>query len=149
VDGHVLHVDFHAIALTERLRLKVPVIFKGEAVGVKQEGGLLEHFLREVEVECLPTEIPEHVEFDVSPLKIGDTVHVCDLIAPKQARITSDPAGIIASIQQPKVEKVEEEAAPTEPEVIREKKEAEPPDAEGEAKNEKGEPAEPKKDSQP
>ena len=124
VDGRVVHVDFHAVLLTERLRVKVPVVLKGEAVGVKQEGGLLEHFLREVEVECLPTEIPAGIEFDASALKIGDTVHVRDLAAPKNAKITSDPGGVIASVQVPKEEKPEEAAAAiTEPEVIREKKE--------------------------
>ena len=124
VDGHVLHVDFHAIVLTERLKVKVPVVLKGEAIGVKQEGGILEHFLREVEVECLPTEIPANVEFDVSALKIGDTVHVRDLTPPKHAKITSDPAGVIASVQKPKEEKSGEAAAAvTEPEVLREKKE--------------------------
>ena len=124
IDGHALHVDFHAIVLTERLRVKVPVLLKGEAVGVKQEGGILEHFLREIEVECLPTEIPAGVEFDVSALKVGDTVHVRDLAAPKNTTITSDPGGVIASIQMLKAEKPEEEAtAVTEPEVIREKKE--------------------------
>lgn len=124
VNGHVLHVDFHAIVLTERLRVKVPVVLQGEAVGVKQEGGILEHFLREVEVECLPTEIPANVEFDVSALKIGETIHVSDLTSPKNTAITSDPAGVIASVQKPKEEKPEEEAAAvTEPEVLREKKE--------------------------
>ena len=125
VDGHVVHIDFHAIRLTERLRVKVPLVLKGEAVGVKQDGGILEHFLRDIEVECLPTEIPEHVEFDVSALKLGDTVHVRDLAPPKHAKITSDPGGVIASVHVPKVEKPEEEAAAavTEPEVIREKKE--------------------------
>lgn len=125
VDGHIIHIDFHAIVLTEQLRVKVPVVLKGEAVGVKQEGGVLEHFLREVEVECLPTEIPEQVEFDIAALKIGETIHVRDLVAPKQAKITSDPAGVIASIQLPKEEQPEEAAAAavTEPEVIREKKE--------------------------
>ena len=122
VDGHVSHVDFHAVLLTERLRVKVPVLVTGEAVGVKQEGGILEHFLREVEVECLPTEIPAGVELDISALKVGDTVHVRDLVAPKNAKITSDPDGVIASIQMPKAEKPEEAVAVTEPEVIREKK---------------------------
>jgi len=125
VDGHVIHVDFHAIVLTERLRVKVPVVLKGEPVGVKQDGGLLEHFLRDIEVECLPADIPRSVEFDVSALKIGETVHVKDLPSPKNATITSEPSGVIASIHLPKVEKPEEEAAAavTEPEVIREKKE--------------------------
>ena len=138
VSGHVLHIDFHAIVLTERLRIKVPVVLKGEPVGVKQEGGVLEHFLREVEVECLPTEIPASVEFDVNALKIGDTIHVSDLTPPKNATITSDAAGVIASVQKPKEEKPEEEAATvTEPEVLREKKEeAEGASSEGAKKEE-------------
>lgn len=152
VDDHVLHVDFHAIVLTERLRVKVPVVLKGEAVGVKQEGGVLEHFLREIEVECLPTEIPAHVEFDVTALTIGQTVHVRDLTAPKGTKITSELEGVIASIQMPKEEKPEEAAAAvTEPEVLREKKE-EAAQAEGTAekteKPEKGSGSgEPKKES--
>jgi len=124
VDGHVIHVDFHAIALTEQIRVKIPVILKGEPIGVKQEGGVLEQFLRELEVECLPTEIPEGIEVDVSAMTIGATVHVRDLPPPKNAKVLNDPAGAVASMQQPKVEKPEEEAAAvTEPEVIREKKE--------------------------
>lgn len=127
IDGHILHVDFQAITLTERIRVKVPVVLKGEAVGVKQEGGILEQFLREVEVECLPTEIPAHVEVDISALNIGQTLHVSDLPAVYHAKITTDATGVIASVQQPKQEKVEEVApAVTEPEVIREKKEEAP-----------------------
>ena len=128
VDGHVAHVDFQAVVLTERLRVKIPVVLKGEAVGVKQDGGILEHFLREVEIECLPTEIPASVEVDVSALKIGDTLHVRDLPPRKNTTMTSDPAGVIASVQKPKEEKPEEAtAAPAEPEVIREKKVEEAP----------------------
>jgi large subunit ribosomal protein L25 len=141
INGHVVHVDFHAIVLTQRLKVRVPVLLKGEPVGVKQEGGILEHFLRDVEVECLPTEIPAGIELDVSALKVGETVHVRDLAPPKHAKITTDPEGAILSVQMPKEEKPEEEAAVAEPEVIREKKEevesaseetkkAEPPDKE-------------------
>ena len=123
VDGHVLHVDFHAILLTERIKVKVPVMLQGEPAGVKQEGGVLEHFLRELEVECLPTEIPAGIEHDISALNIGDNVHVRDLTSPNNAKILTDPDGVIAAVQAPKVEKPEEEvAAPTEPEVLREKK---------------------------
>jgi large subunit ribosomal protein L25 len=140
VDGRVVHVDFHAILLTQQVKVKVPVLLTGESAGVKQEGGILEHFLREVEVECLPTEIPTGVEFDVSAMKIGDTVHVRDLTPPKGAKLLSDPEGVIASVQKPKEEKPEEAApAAAEPEVIREKKpEAETP---GEADAAKGEKA--------
>jgi large subunit ribosomal protein L25 len=136
VSGRVLHVDFQAIALTERIRVKIPVILQGEPVGVKQDGGVLEHFLREIEVECLPTDIPEGVTFDISAMKIGDTVHVRDLTASRQAKILHDPDGAIASVQAPKEEKAEEAAAAvTEPEVLREKKEAVEPGA-GEGKAE-------------
>lgn len=130
VHGQVLHVDFQAIALTERLRVKVVVALKGESIGVKQDGGILEHFLREVEVECLPTEIPQQIEQDISALKIGDAIHAKDLVIPAGVRLMTDAAAVIASVMAPKVEKPEEavEAAPTEPEVIREKK----PDAEEE-----------------
>ncbi len=123
VNGRIVHVDFQAIVLTERLRVKISVILKGEPVGVKQEGGILEHFLREIEVECLPADIPANVEFDVSHLTIGETVHVRELAAPSHAKITSDAEGVIASVQKPKEEKPEEAAAVAEPEVLREKKE--------------------------
>jgi len=145
VDGRIVHVDFHAIVLTERLKVKVPLILKGEPAGVKQDGGVLEQFLREVEVECLPTEIPAGVEVDVSALKIGDTVHMRDLAPSKNTRITSDPGGAIASVQTPKAEPAAEEAAAaTEPEVIREKKE-EAGEAEGEEAVKGEKPAEAKK----
>ena len=131
VFGEVLHVDFQAIALTEQIRVKVSLVLKGDAVGVKQDGGILEHFLREVEVECLPTEIPSHLEYDISSMKIGDALHAKELATPERVRITTDPDAVLASVVAPKVEKVEEaaEAAPAEPEVIREKK----PEAEAEA----------------
>jgi large subunit ribosomal protein L25 len=146
VTSEILHIDFHAIALTERIRVKVPVVLNGEPVGVKQDGGLLEHFLREVEIECLPTQIPKQIEMDIAALKIGDTIHAKDLTAPEGARITSDAESVIASVHAPKAEKAEEVTeAVTEPEVIREKK----PEAEaegGEAKPEKGEKTEKKEE---
>lgn len=82
VDGAIVHMDFQVIALTEQIRIKIPIVLKGEPVGVKQDGGVLEHFLREVEVECLPTEIPKQVELEISQLKIGDAVHARDLTPP-------------------------------------------------------------------
>ncbi|MBI4323187.1 MAG: 50S ribosomal protein L25 [Candidatus Omnitrophica bacterium] len=142
VKGDVVHIDFHAIALTEQIRIKIPLVLNGTPVGVKQDGGLLEHFLREAEVECLPTQIPKQIEHDISAMKIGDTLHVRDLSAPPGARLTSDPEGVVASVLLPKVEKVEEAPAEavTEPEVIREKKpeaEAQAPEGKEEKKAEK------------
>ncbi|MBI2094068.1 MAG: 50S ribosomal protein L25 [Candidatus Omnitrophica bacterium] len=123
VDDHILHVDFHTIVLTERLKVKVPLLLKGEPVGVKQDGGVLEQFLREIEVECLPTQIPAHLEHDIAALKIGDTLHVRELVIPENIKITVEGELAIASVHKPKEERPEEEAAAvTEPEVIREKK---------------------------
>ena len=135
VNGEITHVDFHAIVLTEQIRVKVPVVLKGDPVGVKQDRGVLEHFLRDVEVACLPTAIPRQIEYEVSHMKIGETLHVRDLAVPTGSRLISDPEGVIASVLAPKEEKLEAVAAEavTEPEVIREKK----PEAEGEAEAEK------------
>ena len=144
VDGSVLHIDFHAIALTEQIRVKVPVVLDGQPAGVKQDGGILEHFLREIEVECLPTEIPKQFPYDVNAMKIGEAIHVKDLAAPAGVRVVTDADSVVASVLAPKEEKPEEVAeAITEPEVIREKK----PEAagDGEAADGKGEKkAEPK-----
>ncbi|MBI2884966.1 MAG: 50S ribosomal protein L25 [Candidatus Omnitrophica bacterium] len=130
VTGDILHVDFQAILLTEQIRVKVPLALTGVSIGVKQDSGILEHFLRELEVECLPTEIPEQVAHDISAMKLGDTIHVRDLAAPAGVRILTEADSVVASVMAPKEEKPEtEEAAITEPEVIREKK----PEAEGEA----------------
>jgi large subunit ribosomal protein L25 len=148
VSGEVVHIDFHAIALTEQIRIKIPITLNGIPIGVKQEGGILEHFLREVEVECLPTQIPKHLEHDVNAMNIGDTLHVRDLAAPAGARITADPEGVVASVLVPKVEKVEEAPAEAaaEPEVIREKKPEEGEAAEGKAEEKKTEKSEKKEE---
>ena len=149
VKGDVVHIDFHAIALTEQIRIKIPLVLNGTPVGVKQDGGLLEHFLREVEVECLPTQIPKQIEHDISAMNIGGTLHVRDLSAPPGARLTSDPEGVVASVLVPKVEKAEEAAAEavTELEVIREKKpDAEAAEGKEEKKAEKTEKKEEKKE---
>ena len=135
VDGSVLHIDFHAIALTEQIRVKVAIVLDGQPVGVKQDGGILEHFLREIEVECLPTEIPKQFQHDVSAMKIGEAIHVKDLAVPAGVRIMTDVESVVASVLVPKEEKPEEVVeAVTEPEVIREKK----PEAEGEGEAAEG-----------
>jgi large subunit ribosomal protein L25 len=123
VDGEITHLDFHVIVLTEQIRIKIPLVLKGEPIGVKEEGGVLEHFLREVEIECLPTQIPKQIEHDISQLTVGAAIHVRDLIAPAGVRLTTDVGSVIASVLARKEEKAEEVAeAITEPEVIREKK---------------------------
>ena len=70
--GKLLHIDVKRIAMDKKLAVLVPIMLKGEAAGVKQQGGILEQMLREVEVECLPTDIPSHIDADVSELVFGD-----------------------------------------------------------------------------
>lgn len=140
VRGDILHVDFNEISLTEVLTVKVPIAVKGEAQGIK-EGGVLEHALWEIEVECLPTQIPENVPVDVSPLKIGDSILVKDLHLPGGVKVLSDPETTVVSLAVPRVEeeevaKPEEEAV--EPEVIMEKKPEEEEEAPAEEAKGKG-----------
>ncbi len=121
--GDILHVDFSEISLTEVLTVKVPIVVKGEAQGIK-EGGVVEHVLWEIEVECLPTQIPENVAVDVSAMKIGDSILVKDLQVPAEVKVLTDPGATVIALNVPHVEeaealKPEEEAV--EPEVIMEK----------------------------
>lgn len=126
-DG-ILHVDFNEISLTETLKINVPLSSKGEPVGVKVDGGVLEHIMWEVQVECLPTDIPEKIEIDVSNLKMGESLHVKDIVLPEGVKILNDPELITMIVKAPKVEVPKEEVAAegaAEPELIRKKKEEE------------------------
>lgn len=143
VKDRLLHVDFHEISLTEALKVNVPLASRGEAVGVKQDGGILEHVMWELHIECLPTAIPEKIEFDVSNMKIGDAVYVKDISVPEGIKVLNDPELIAMIVKPPKVEVPKEEAvaeAPAEPELIRKKKE-EAPEEEGPASKEAEKPA--------
>ncbi|HOU36192.1 MAG TPA: 50S ribosomal protein L25/general stress protein Ctc [Candidatus Omnitrophota bacterium] len=125
VKGDILHIDLHEISLTKALKVSVPVTTKGEAPGVKSDGGSLEHILWEIEVECLPTDIPKSIEVDISGLKIGDAVHIKDIRFPPKVKVLQDPEAIVLSVAEPMKEEVAapvEGEAPAEPEVIREKK---------------------------
>ncbi|MBN2030243.1 50S ribosomal protein L25 [bacterium] len=110
VTDKAIHVDIMGIKLTEKIRISIPVVLTGNPIGVK-EGGILEHLLREVEVEGLPLEIPEHIEVDVSGLKIGDVIKLEDISVDKIKFIT-DIHHALANVIHPKVlveEVVEEE----------------------------------------
>lgn len=145
VDGHLVHIDFKRISLTEKIHVKVAVVAKGEPVGVKKDGGSLAHLIWELDVVCLPTNIPEKFEVDVSRMKIGDNIHVKDLVLPEGVSTKQDPEGIVLTVVPPmkEVEATPAEEAPTEPEVLREKKPEEGEKAAEEAKEKK--PEEPKK----
>jgi len=131
VKDEVIHVDFNEISLTEKIKVKVPIADKGEAIGVKRDEGVLEHILWEVEVECLPTQIPERLEVNVANLEIGQDIFIKDIPVPEGAKILADPESIVISVKPPKEELVIEEPAEglEEPEMIREKK----PESEEEA----------------
>lgn len=127
VHGEIIHVDFNQISLTKEIKVNVPVVSKGEPIGVKLEGGSLEHILWEIEVECLPASIPKDIEIDVSNLKMGESIHVKDIPVPQGVKILNDPGAIVLSVAAPMKEEVPVEAAEgeaaQEPEVIKEKKE--------------------------
>jgi len=137
VTGGLVHIDFHEISLTKAIKVNVPVVPKGEAVGVKSDGGSLEHIMWEIEIECLPTAIPKNIEVDVTALKIGDSIHVKDIVFPADIKVLSDMDASVVTVAAPMKEEVApaegEEGAAPEIEVIKEKK----PDAEGEAKESK------------
>jgi large subunit ribosomal protein L25 len=111
--GKILHIDLMGISHGQKLTATVPLHLKGSPVGVK-EGGILEHTLRELEIECLPKDLPRFLEWDVSELNIGDSVHV-EQIQFDQIKILTDPKASIATVVPPKIEKeVAPEVAPVE-----------------------------------
>lgn len=111
-----IHFDFQEVLMKEKLTVKVPVRITGKAEGVK-EGGILEEILREIEIECLPTDIPNFIEVDVSKLGIGDSIHVRDLTISEKVTVLHDPDETVVTILSPTVEAEAappaEEAAPT------------------------------------
>lgn len=127
LSGRILHADFHEVSMTETIAVEIRVEPVGTPVGVTQQGGLLEQSLREIEVECLPGDLMEVIELDVSGLEIGDVLTVGDVqLDADKYTILTDAEVALFSVSAPKVE--EETAAgteggATEPEVIKEKKE--------------------------
>ncbi len=147
----LLHIDLKRIDLTKRLRISVPVLTEGEPVGVKQQGGLLEIVRREIEIECVPDEIPEHFTVSVAELMIGQSVRASDVPMTGSMQLVSQPDNVIAHVvvlrveeEAPKPEAAAEGAAatpeagaPAEPEVIKKGKKEEEGAAEPEAKKKK------------
>jgi len=125
------HVDFHQVEENKKLRVEVPVHEIGEAVGVRTGGGILDHALRALRVECLPKDLPERIDVDVSALEVGQSIHVGEVKLPAGVAVLNAKELPVFMVLLPTVEeevKPGAEGAPTEPEVIREKK-----DVEGEA----------------
>jgi large subunit ribosomal protein L25 len=102
----IIHVDFFKINMEEEIKVKVPVILHGESIGVKLDGGILVQGLREVEIKCLPENIPDKFDVDVSQLKIGAGLHVSDLKIEKGITILIPSTEILVSISAPAKEEV-------------------------------------------
>ncbi len=131
VSGKLLHVDFQEISATELIKVMVHVVIQGEAIGVKRDKGVLQHGLREVEIECLPDKIPGHFVIDVSQLLIGQALHVRDIKPEEGIRIITEPYEVLVSVIGIKEEVVAPEAAVAEvaePEVIKKGKKTEEED---------------------
>ena len=122
--GALLHIDLKRIAMDKAMVVSVPVQLIGVPVGVKTQGGILEHVLREVEIECLPSDIPSHLDVDVSALEINGSVHVSDLPHTGSIKFITEDGLTVAHVSAIREEVVEPEAVdatavPTEPEVAK------------------------------
>ena len=126
VSDEILHVDLIQIALDKIIRVMVPIVLIGEAVGVKAEGGFVDFVTREVEIECLPKDIPENIELDISELHMNQSVKGEDLPEIEGVQFTSDLQMIIALVKVSSVaEEIEEEEIEGEEEIISEEEEPE------------------------
>jgi len=142
IKGALLHIDLKRIAMDKKLTVSVPIVLKGEAEGVKQQGGVLEQLLREVEIECLPADIPSFIEVEVSALVLGKVLRVEDLPKDDKLEFITDSNQPVAHVTTIKEEEVatpdaaaaEAGATPAEPEVIKKGKQ----EVEGEEADDKG-----------
>jgi large subunit ribosomal protein L25 len=149
IKGALLHIDLKRIAMDQKLKVNVPIVLQGEAAGVKQQGGILEQILREVEIECLPGDIPSSIEADVSELVFGKVLRVSDLVRHEKLEFLTDanqPVAHITTVKEevvatPEAVAAEVAAAPAEPEVIKKGKQ--------EVEGEEGAEAAPEKPEKP
>ena len=107
IKGKLMHIDLKRIAMDKAMRVKVPVLLEGTPVGVKTQGGILDQVLREVEVECLPADIPSHIDLNISSLGLGGSVRVADLPHGGKLKFITDESATIAHVIA-----IKEEAAP-------------------------------------
>jgi large subunit ribosomal protein L25 len=140
IKRQILHVDFQALVAGEKVTVSIPIVLTGTPEGVRLEGGVLDQTLREIEIEVDPSNIPDHVEYDITNMVIGDSVHISDLKVPEGVEVLDDPETSVAVLAAPRAvieevaavaEPVEGEAgAVAEPEVIGRGKEEEEGEAE-------------------
>ena len=126
VTQKVLHVDFHGVSANEELESSIPIEPIGEALGVKSFGGILEQLMRSMSIKCLPKDLPEIINVDVTALNIGDSLHVKDIVLPAGVAAVDDADVTVFLVAEPNVavEPTATAEAPTAPEVIKEKKPA-------------------------
>jgi large subunit ribosomal protein L25 len=121
IKGALLHIDLKRIAMDKTMRVSVPIQLVGVPVGVKNQGGILEHVLREVEVECLPADIPSHLDVDVTGLELNGSIHVSDLPHSGSIKFLGEENATVAHVSAVKEEAAAEVAAvaAAEPEVAK------------------------------
>jgi large subunit ribosomal protein L25 len=126
LDEHPIHVDFSRVAMDEMLTLEVPLMLKGKPVGVTEEGGVLDQFVKVLRIQCLPDSIPDHLEWDVTSIKKDQKLLVKDVVPPKGVKVLNEPDLVLAVVQEHKVEEIVPAAVatpgPIEPEVIKKEK---------------------------
>ena len=133
VTHQLLHADFYALAMDKEITVTVPIVIKGEARGVKQQGGIVDFVTRDIEVQCLPTNIPGHIDVDVTELMLNDSIRVKDLAKDPKWKALTDGETMIVHVVMPKAEESAQAAdaaaataapaATAEPEVIKKGKE--------------------------
>jgi large subunit ribosomal protein L25 len=127
----VLHIDFLELVAGERVTVDIPLVLVGTASGVRNSGGILDQVMREVTVDVDPSNIPNHIDVDVSALEVNESLHVSDLVVPAGVEIQDDPEATVCVVAAPRVEAeaeptaAEAPAAGAEPELIRKEKEGE------------------------
>ena len=149
VTDEILHIDLIMISMDKAVRVSVPVVLVGEAVGVKAEGGFVDLITREIEVECLPGDIPEHIEVDISDLHLHQSIKIEEMAFPKGVESVTDLHTVVVLIDVPtreeeivaeeEAEEVEIMAEGAQPEVIKKEKEEEEKEGEETSKEEKQE----------
>jgi large subunit ribosomal protein L25 len=123
IKGNLIHIDLKRIAMDKAIRVEVPIQLTGVPIGVKTQGGILDQVLREVEIECLPGDIPSHIDVDVAHLNFGDVLRVADLPHTDKLKFLSDEDTTVAHVVSIKEEAAPAAdalaAAPAEPEVVK------------------------------
>jgi large subunit ribosomal protein L25 len=120
----IMHVDFQEVVAGEMVTLKCPIVYVGTPYGVRTEGGVLDQIMHELTIMALPSQIPDHINVDISDLHVGKSIHVSDLTLPEGIKVVDDASATVCIIQASKAGTTETTDATAEPEVIRAKKPA-------------------------